>query len=373
MKKIIFVLLLLSVSLFAKYMDNHSCKECHEKIYEEFQSSYHSKSYFNDALHRKIADAADSKKYACAPCHMPAADNLKALLTGEARPDPTNITHTDAVSCYFCHTIAYVKQAHQRNINTTARQANNYKPTLYGRLHNPDNNDKHASVNNPIYAKNVCKGCHSHKLNENNVTIFSAMQRNQSSEKCIECHMPEVEGGAEKMDKRARGHHASHRFPGIHDPEFRKKGVDINITTEGDKVYVTLHNKMAHPLIIQPARVKYLKLQVKRGDKTIWQNYKNDPSEDKEAWFAYSFKQNGKKVIIPAHATGGDVHNLGANETATLTYHVPELKKGDRITAALYVQLAKDDCTSAIDLKDSNLTTPILIKKESLTVGEPSH
>jgi len=58
------VLFLLSISflfLFGKYMSNESCKECHEAIYNEFQSSYHSKSYFTDELHKKVADEVSKK------------------------------------------------------------------------------------------------------------------------------------------------------------------------------------------------------------------------------------------------------------------------------------------------------------------------
>ncbi len=32
-----------------------------------------------------------------------------------------------------------------------------------------------------------------------------------------------------------------------------------------------LRNRMGHPLIIQPARVKYLNLKVVRGDRTIYE------------------------------------------------------------------------------------------------------
>ena len=373
MKQIAF--LRLSILLFsffscsdAKYMDNHSCKECHENIYEEFQSSQHSKGYFNDELHRKIANAADSKKYACATCHMPMADNIDDLITGKARPDKANKTHTDAISCYFCHTIAYVKKAHKFNINTKARQAENYKPTLYGRLHNPDDSDKHSSASNPVYAKKVCMGCHSHKRNDNNVTIFHAMAETQESLGCIKCHMPEIEGGAEKMDKRARGQHASHKFLGIHDKAFRKTGVDIGIAVKNGKLNVTLTNKMEHPLIIQPARVKFLKIEVLRNKKMIWQNYKADPGEDKQGYFSYSFKKDGEKVVIPAMATEGSVHNLNAKETKVLQYDIPLLEKGDVVTVFLYVQLAKSDCARAIDLEDKSLMKPSLIKKETLKI-----
>ena len=327
----------------------------------------HSKSYFTDELHRKVANAASTKKYDCAVCHMPMADNLQDLVTGKARPDKSNKTHTDGVSCYFCHTIAYVKQAHKFNINTKARQAENYKPTLYGRLTNPDHNDKHSSASNPIYAKVVCTGCHSHKLNDNNVTIFKAMKENQNSLECINCHMPEVEGGAEKMDKKARGHHASHKFLGIHDAEFRKKGVDINATIEGKMLKVILINKMPHPLIIQPARAKFLKIVLKRNGKPIWKNYKNNVNEDKKAYFAYSFKRDGKKIIVPSTATQGSVHNLDAKQSKTLTYTIPALKKGDKVEISLYVQLAKSDCAKAIELKNRNLLKPMLIK--SVTIG----
>ena len=362
----IYLLILILSFASSKYLDNHSCNECHEKIYEEFQSSMHAKGYFNDTLHRKIADKVSTKTYECARCHMPMADNLKALINGDARPDKSNKTHTDAVSCYFCHTIAYVKTAHKFNINTKAKQAENYKPTLYGRLDNPDDSDKHSSVKNPVYGKKVCMGCHSHKLNDNNVTIFRAMEKNQDSLGCIKCHMPEIAGGAEKMDKRARGKHASHHFLGIHDVDFRKTGVDIGLAPTAEGVDVTLHNKMEHPLIIQPARAKFLKVEVFRDKKKVWQNYQKDPGEDAQGYFAYRFKKNGEKVIIPAHATEGKANNLAADETKVLHYDIPALKKGDRIIVGLYVQLAKSDCSGVIDLNDANLTDPQLMKQEEL-------
>ena len=369
MPYIFVVLLTLTTSLFAqKYLDNHSCNECHEKIYEEFQSSMHAKGYFNDTLHRKIADKVSTKRYSCARCHMPMADNIDALMNGEARPDKSNKTHTDAISCYFCHTIAYVKKAHRFNINTKARQADGYKPTLYGRLDNPDSSDKHDSVKNPIYGQKVCMGCHSHKLNDNNVTIFRAMDEKQTSIGCIECHMPEVEGGVEKMDKRARGHHASHRFLGIHDVVFRKTGVEMNVTQTPEGVDVTLKNKMGHPLIIQPARAKFIKVEVVRNGKVVWQNFKTSPSEDKQGYFAYFFRKDGKEVTLPAYATHAEAHNLEAKETKVLHYAIANLQKGDEVKVGLYVQLAKDACSGVVNLEDSNLTTPQLMKEVTFTL-----
>jgi len=347
-----------------KYLDNHSCNECHEKIYEEYQSSAHSKGYFNDELHKKIADKVSTKKYECAICHTPMANNLKDLVSGKARPDKNNRTHTDAVSCFFCHTIAYVKKSHQQNINMKARQAENYKPTLYGRLKNPDKSDKHSSSKNPIYGKKVCMGCHSHKLNENNITIFRAMSDNQDSIKCIKCHMPRVTGGVEKIDKRSRGEHISHKFLGIHDKKFRAKGVDINISNTKDSITIELTNKMAHSLIIQPARVKYLEVKVKRDGKEIWKNYKNDPKEDKEAFFEYRFyDKKGKRIIIPANAYSRDTTNLDANKSKILRYKNLKLRKGDVIQATMFVRFAKRDCQAIINLKDDKFKKAFILKE----------
>jgi len=359
---------LLTLSLCAQdaYMDNHSCAECHDTIYEEFQSSMHAKGYFSDELHRKVADAVSTEKYDCAVCHMPMADNLADLVSGKARPNKANKTHTDAISCYFCHTIAYVKKAHRFNLNIKAKQAAHYKPTLYGRLDKPDPNDKHSSVRSPIYAKKVCVGCHSHKLNENNVTIFNAMGGKLDSQGCIKCHMPELAGGSDKINKRARAHHASHKFLGIHDVAFRQKGVEIQITAKGESLEVVLTNKMEHPLIIQSARAKYLKIVVHRGGKSIWKNYQKHPEEDRQGYFAASFKKHGKQIIIPATATSGSVHNLDAKETQILHYTIPPLKSGDEITVGLYMRLAKRSCANAVILDAPSLMKETCIKEVNL-------
>jgi len=299
---------------------------------------------------------------------MPMADNLSQIINGEARPNRSNKTHSDGVSCFFCHTIAYVKEAHKFNINTKARQAKNFKPTLYGLLDDAEDSDKHSSTKNPVYAKKVCTGCHSHKLNDNNVTIFRAMKPHQESQNCISCHMPEIEGGVEKLNKRSRDHHASHKFLGIHDPKFRTKGVDINITTISKELVVTLTNKMSHPLIVQAARVKYLQIEILSNGKTIWQNYQKSPKEDKQGYFSSSFTIGDHPVIIPAKATKSSFNNLDTKEKRELKYKIPELSKGDRVIVKLFVILAKPECLSVIELEDKSITEPIKMKEVQVEI-----
>jgi len=356
--------------LSAKYLTNKSCKECHEDIYYEYQSSYHSKTYFNDELHRKVADTVSKKKYDCASCHMPAATNRKELENGKEHPSKLYKEQTDAISCFYCHQIGYVKQAHKKNIIYLSKKPEGYKPSMFGSLEDPDDSDKHEMLNNPIYKKNVCLGCHSHKRNSHDVMIFDAMKDNQDSTECIKCHMPYINGGAEKMNKRGRMQHRSHDFAGIHSIDMRKQSLDITINTIDNNILITLKNKMPHPLIIQASRLKYLQLTLSRNEKVIWKNYQASPLEDKKGAFVTEFIDKRNKIVaIPAFSyKRGFVNNLQAKETRVLTYKTNGIKKGDIIKASFYVILAKPSCSEVLNLQDKQLTTPLLMKEVTYKV-----
>jgi len=364
-------LALFSALLSASYLTNKSCSECHEGIFEEFQSSQHSKTYFNDELHRKVAQrAASEDNYDCSTCHMPSAKNQKGLEEGTTKPDSKSQREKDAISCFYCHQIAYVKKAHIKNKIILARQIEDYKPTIYGSLKDPQDSDKHTMTHSPIYDKFVCSGCHSHKRNSHDVLIFDAMGDNTNSKECIKCHMPLIAGKVEKMDKKSRTKHHDHSFNGVRDMSMRKKGIELYINAKDKKIEVSIKNKMPHPLIIQAARLKYLKLNIKRDGKIIWQNYKKSPTEDKQGSFKIDFLgADGKPVVIPAFAyKRGFVNNIKAKETKKLIYKTPNLKKGDIITACMYVILAKPSCWSTLKLENSNFTKPMLMKKISYKI-----
>lgn len=353
------IIIVLYSFLNAVYLSNKSCKECHKDIYNEYQRSYHSKGYFNDILHRRIADKISIKKYDCATCHMPASDNLNALIKGETRPNESNTREKDAISCFYCHEIAYVKQSHKFNKNIITKQIDGYKPSLYGSLKNPDENDKHSSLNNPLYDKNVCKGCHSHKRNKNDLLIYKAMNSNQNSKECIKCHMPYASGGNENMNKKARLKHRSHNFFGVHSDDMRKKSVDLKLNIKKKHhIIVTLKNKMSHPLIIQSAREMFLRVLVKRRGKVIWSN-----KSDKYSYFRYDYLKGKKKIIIPYNATGYKwFNNLAAKSKKVYDYKIKDLKKGDIITASFYIIIAKKECIDHVGLAESSLDKPLLAK-----------
>ncbi len=371
MKTVLLIAMFISSLLSAKYLTNESCKECHEEIYYEYQSSHHSKTYFNNELHRKVANKVSRSSYDCGTCHMPGATNLKELESGKHQPSLHEIEQTDAISCFFCHQIGFVKQAHDKNINYLSKKPAGFKPSMFGSLKNADDSDKHEMLNNPIYKKNVCLGCHSHKRNSHGVLIFSAMEDNQDSTECVNCHMPYVRGGVEKINKKGRTEHRSHDFPGIHNMEMVKEGVKLSVTTKGNVVEVLVENRMPHPLIIQASRLKYLELTLTRDSKLIWKNFKESPMEDKQGAFVTEFLgENGEFVSIPAFAySRGFVNNLKAKESRVLKYELPKIISGDVIKASMFVVLVKPSCSGELDLKDKRLTQPTLM--ESFTYKKP--
>jgi len=359
LRSVLIILFLYSFS-FGVYLSNKSCKECHKDIYNEYQHSYHSKDYFNDILHRHIADKISTNRYDCAVCHMPAAKNIDNLIKGIDRPNSAVTRQKDAISCFLCHEIAYVKKSHKFNVNVLTKQVDGYKPSLYGNLENPDENDKHSSLHNPIYSKNVCLGCHSHKRNKNDLLIFQAAKPGVTSQGCIKCHMPYIPGGDENINKKARTKHRSHYFFGIHDDEMRKKSIDLKLNIKKKyHIIITLKNKMGHPLIIQSARMMYLRVKVLRDGKVIWSN-----KTDKNSYFKYDYIKGKKPIVIPYTATSYKwFNNLEAKKSKIYDYKIPTLKKGDKVVASFYMVIAKKECLDAIGLSNSGLDKPLLVKK----------
>jgi len=368
MRRVVITLSTIVSIIYAQnYISNKKCKECHPDIYEEYMKSWHSKGYFNDELHKRVADKVPV--YDCAKCHMPADRNRVSLENGRTSPSERLAEDRDAISCFYCHQIAFVKEAHSSNNIILAKQAKGYKPTLFGSLENPDSSDKHSMIHSPIYERYACIGCHSHKRNKNGVLIFQATKSGEGSKDCIRCHMPYESGSVEKLNRRNRTKRRSHYFRGIHDEKMRAKSVDINISYSNNTLDINLTNKMGHPLIIQAAREKFLKTTIYRGDKIIWSSFKHSPEEDREALFRSDFlMKDGSEADIPYFANKrGYYNNLDAYKSKILHYKTPTLYKGDRIVSEMFVILAKPSCVKATHL-DKKWQKPILMKRVEIRV-----
>src|SRR6266700_5869586 len=157
------------------FMESDSCKRCHEDIYNQWFSSVHHFSSFNNQWYRKsieyMQDTVGTKPSKwCGGCHDPAV-----LYAGLMDTPIKQIVHTPpaqaGLGCMMCHSIAKVK--------STMGQGDFYLE--YPKLH------ELAATKNPI-----TRGLHDFlvKLNpEPHRRVFlKPFMRNQTAEFCSSCH-----------------------------------------------------------------------------------------------------------------------------------------------------------------------------------------
>jgi hypothetical protein len=357
----IILLLLLLVSINAKYLDSKSCNECHENIYYEHSKSMHSNSsLFKDEFHRKMKERNFPKSYKCSVCHIPAANDLDKISSGKYQPSHTK-RQLDGVSCAYCHSITAIRKSHTQNSNKTTLNREG-KLMVYGMLNNPGESDKHDSLSLPkrfnIFANSkVCMGCHSHKRNDSHdveVCQVSSDIDNYKQTDCIGCHMPKFPGDLTKINKKGRLEYASHEFLGIRSDEMIKKAVKLSIKKiDNTHIKLIIKNKMGHQILLQPMRLKYVKTTITRDDKIIWSNFKNSPYEDKEVTFSKLFiDDNGKQVYPPKASAIKYYTNLDTFQSKDVIYEVPKLQNGDEIKSVWISYPIRPTLAQKLDITD---------------------
>lgn len=311
---------------------SEQCAVCHPTIYKEWQESFHAKSSAlmdsaHGAVHKAFLKAMEKKgtkgNYHCGNCHAPMADNIKELMTGTAELDSKNWTHTEGTGCTFCHRIESIVEK---------ERFNQYRLNKDGAFHTnkpAKENLPHTTGQSDVFAEGkVCMGCHSHKLNGKKVPICMMKDEAQGSN-CLECHMPQVKGGAAVGAKGTT--HRSHTMPGGHDIEMLKKAatLDAEILAEGKErsLVVTVQNIIKHTFpSTNPMRIAFIKVVAKDKDgKKVWENFKESPLEDKQSFFFKAFKA-GKEKGVPSWAADGVAFDtrLKAGETRKMTYSLDD-------------------------------------------------
>jgi len=157
------------------FMESDSCKRCHEDIYNQWFSSAHHFSSFNNQWYRKsveyMQDTIGTKPSKwCGGCHDPAV-----LYSGLMDTPIKQIVHRPesqaGLGCMMCHSIAHVK--------STMGQADFYLE--YPKLH------ELAATKNP-----VARWAHDFLVNLNpephRRVFLKPFMREQTAEFCSSCH-----------------------------------------------------------------------------------------------------------------------------------------------------------------------------------------
>ncbi|NPA04117.1 MAG: hypothetical protein GXO61_04570 [Epsilonproteobacteria bacterium] len=305
---------------------NITCKECHPKIYQEYQNSMHSKAtIFSDPIHRQVWEVLPFSRrgeYSCAYCHTPAANNLEELVKPNGiAPQERNPTQNDSIACAYCHRIVDVEKGDIHNFNIVSPEQRVY----FGRKKLSTDPLYHKVVTtNPLYKNgNNCLGCHGHYSNKYGIEIYTSSP-NLPQVNCVKCHMPQVKGSSNTfIDTKTHAYHGS--FKEVIKEKI-KEYLSLKLEPLKDGFKVLLISKVPHIVLTTPLKSLYLSIDVIRNNKIVF---------NKDEFFVRALSDKTKQVAIPWFAQEVLIDNmLQPNETREFYYNF-KLQKGDKVVLIL--------------------------------------
>ncbi len=359
MKRSIFLLLTLTLSLLAVSNESKICQKCHPTIYNEYYDSSHRKaSVVNNPIHKAYwkKHPKDEKGYTCAKCHSPSD---KKVMQSGILEENNDIQKHEPISCVFCHTIKEVDEGKMSNTNITSGKMKEFfsaekskkgtktaefetESSWFGLVKTAKNSPYHKiDYNNENYYNgNVCMGCHSHTNNEHgfDIVMLDALIKKNDKNTCISCHMPQVPGSKVTLSESKT--HAFHSIAGIYQMNTEMgKYIDFNVTKSPSGFTINVINHANHALFGQAMRQGVLKASITRDGKEI---------ALEPFIFTRILAHEGKEAMP---------WNASATLKDTLIYAHKEvifkevLQKGDTLTLTLGVQLLTPKGANALGLE----------------------
>lgn len=245
-----------AATLDKTFPSSNKCKRCHERVFEEWETSPLSKSIhspvFRAAVDEYLSFSGGKEKALCFKCHAPHVnlflDQVQTFITQAQSGDPT----IDGVGCAQCHLI--------RQIDRTGNPpVPKYEPgrTLYGPYKDAVQNLAHQSIELDLFRKSdLCLNCHlaipaASNLGKSNDLLgnWETSKAVKSGKECQTCHMPEQVGESANGENKRKV--ANHTFPG-RVGKLRQEAAKLDVATEvkGDqtKVTVTVQSLVPHNL-----------------------------------------------------------------------------------------------------------------------------
>lgn len=268
-------------SLEKVFPNSNKCKRCHERVFEEWETSPLSRSIhspaFRAALDGYLAFSAGKDKALCFRCHAPHvsefADQAQMFAAQVQSGDPA----IDGVGCTQCHLIKQVDRSSHPPVPK-------YEPgkTLFGPYKDFVQNLAHQSMELDLFRKSdLCMNCHqsvpaSANLGKSNELLgpWESSQAVKGGKECQTCHMPEQVG--ESANGEAKRKVANHSFPGRIGKlrqEAAKLALETSVKGEQASVVVSVQSLVPHNLpTTHPAWAKVvLELAVKgKNLKTVY-------------------------------------------------------------------------------------------------------
>lgn len=286
------------------------CKRCHERVFEEWDTSPLSRSIhspaFRASLDAFLSSPAGKDKAQCFRCHAPHVrefpDQVQLFINQAKAGDPS----LDGVACAQCHLIKQVDRTKQPPEPKYELESK----TVYGPYKDSVQNRAHQSMELGLFQKSaLCLNCHQSipsaaGLGKANDLLGNWDQSKavKSGKECQTCHMPEQVGESANGEKKRRT--ANHTFPG-RIGKLRQEAAKLGVTTkvEGEKTTITVkvqslvpHNlPTTHPAwatVVLDLDIKGKNLKTVFTDKRIYGRVYQDANGQKT-----SFDFDAVKVV----------------------------------------------------------------------------
>ncbi|MDH4152768.1 MAG: cytochrome c family protein [Nitrospira sp.] len=226
---------------------SNKCKRCHERVYEEWETSPLAKSIhspvFRTALDAYLKSPGGKDQALCFRCHAPHVrefpDQAQLFVDQVKGGDPS----LDGVACSQCHLIKQVDRAK----HPPEPKYEVGGKTLYGPYKDFVQNLAHQSMESSLFQKSdLCLNCHQSVPSAANLGKANDLLGNwdqsravKSGKECQTCHMPQQVGESANGEKKRTV--ANHSFPGRLG-KLRQEAAKLDVRTkvEGDKTTVTV-------------------------------------------------------------------------------------------------------------------------------------
>jgi len=293
------------------------CKRCHERVFEEWETSPLSRSIhtpaFRASLDAFLASPAGKDKALCFRCHAPHVrqfpDQVQLFIDQAKAGDPS----LDGVACAQCHLIKQVDRTKQPPEPKYELESK----TLYGPYKDSVQNRAHQSMELGLFQKSdLCLNCHQSVpsvagLGKTNDLLGNWDQSKtvKSGKECQTCHMPEQIGESANGEKKRMV--ANHTFPGrIGKLRQEAARMDVHTKIEGEKATVTVkvqslvpHNLPAtHPAwatVVLDLDIKGKNLKTVFTDKRIYGRVYQDAKGQKTSFDFEAVKVLEDTVLKP--------------------------------------------------------------------------
>jgi hypothetical protein len=276
-------------SLIEKTFPHSSkCKRCHERVYEEWETSPLAKSIhsaaFRASLDAYLNSPAGKDKALCFRCHASHVrefqEHVQLFIDQAKAGDPS----LDGVACSQCHLIKQV----DRTKHPPEPKYEIGGKTLYGPYQDFVQNLAHQSVELSLFQKSdLCLNCHQSVPSASNLGKTNDLLGNwdqsraiKSGKECQTCHMPQQVGESANGEKKRKI--ANHTFPG-RIGKLRQEAAKLDVQTkiDGDKTTVIVkvqslvpHNLPAtHPAwasVVLGLEIKGKNLKTVFSDKRVY-------------------------------------------------------------------------------------------------------